>query len=114
MSKNLEVGYYADTIAVYVRVSWCHFPLIQESDIFKAITPTLLSGHVSAHASAISWHQKMVATWVNHPPLVGCFQEEDTSISHVNHFPDDGHQMLSGSSGKETVWFCVHSRYIPL
>ncbi|KAK0244827.1 hypothetical protein EDD85DRAFT_785194 [Armillaria nabsnona] len=87
VSKNLEAGYYADIIAAYVR----------------AIAPTLLVGRVSAHANAVSRRQKMVATWANHPPLVGCFREEDVRNSHVYHYPDDSRQMLSGLSGKETV-----------
>ncbi|KAK0430833.1 hypothetical protein EV421DRAFT_1856285 [Armillaria borealis] len=87
VSKNLEVGYYADTIAAYVR----------------AIAPTLLVGRVLAHTNAISQRQKMVATWANHTPLVGCFREEDTKNSHIYHSPDDGHQTSSGSSGTETV-----------
>ncbi|KAK0244817.1 hypothetical protein EDD85DRAFT_785183 [Armillaria nabsnona] len=54
---NLDSAYYADVIATYV----------------KAIAPTLLVGCVSAHANAVSQHEKMVAMWSNHPPLVGCF-----------------------------------------
>ncbi|PBK62557.1 hypothetical protein ARMSODRAFT_964056 [Armillaria solidipes] len=87
VSKNLGAGYYVDTIAAYIR----------------AIAPTLLVGRVSAHTNTVLRRQKMVATWANHPPLVGCFREEDASNSHVYHCPDDGHQMLSGSLGKETV-----------
>ncbi|SJL18779.1 uncharacterized protein ARMOST_22379 [Armillaria ostoyae] len=55
VSKNLEVGYYTDTIAVYVR----------------AIALTLLVGCFSAHPNAILQRQKMVSTWEYHPPLVG-------------------------------------------
>ncbi|PBK96148.1 hypothetical protein ARMGADRAFT_1061787 [Armillaria gallica] len=82
VSKNLQVGYYADTIAAYVR----------------AIAPTLLVGRVSAHANAISQRQKMVSMWENHPPLVGCFRETGTDNSHR----PDGDQTVAGLSGKET------------
>ncbi len=99
VSKNLEVGYYADTIAAYVRVSLHRFAFIQESDFFKAISPTLLVGRVSAHANAISQRQKMVSMWENHPPLVGCFRETGTDNSHR----PDGDQMVAGLSRKETV-----------
>ncbi|KAK0472627.1 hypothetical protein IW261DRAFT_736667 [Armillaria novae-zelandiae] len=87
VSKNAEFSYYADVIASYVR----------------AIAPTLLVGRVSAHANSVLRRQKMVAMWENHTPLVGCFREEDTNNDRVYHSPDVGHQMLSGSSGKETV-----------
>ncbi|KAK0244823.1 hypothetical protein EDD85DRAFT_932820 [Armillaria nabsnona] len=87
VSKNSEVSYYADNITAYVR----------------AIAPTLLVGRVSAHANAVSRRRKMVATWANHPPLVGCFREEDVRNSHVYHYSDDSHQMSSGLSGNETV-----------
>ncbi|SJL18790.1 uncharacterized protein ARMOST_22391 [Armillaria ostoyae] len=103
VSKNLGAGYYADIIAAYVKVNLHRFAFTEGSDIFKAIAPTLLVGRVSAHANTVSRRQKMVATWANHPPLVGCFREEDANNSHVYHCPDDGHQMLSGSLGKETV-----------
>ncbi len=103
VSKNSEVSYYADNITSYVRVSLHRFAAIQESDIFKAIAPTLLVGRVSAYANTISRRKKMVATWENHPPLVGCFREEDVGDSHVYHYPDDSHQMSSGLSGNETV-----------
>ncbi len=99
VSKNLQVGYYADTIAAYVRVSLNRFAFIQKSDIFKAIAPTLLVGRFSAHANAISQRQKMVATWANHPPLVGCFREASTD----NSYRRDGDQTVAGLSGKETV-----------
>ncbi|KAK0185435.1 hypothetical protein F5146DRAFT_1165124, partial [Armillaria mellea] len=84
VSKNSESSYYADTIVTYV----------------KLIAPTLLVGRVSAHANTSLRRQQMVAMWENHPPLVGCFGEEGTNNSH---HPDDGDQMVSGSSGKETV-----------
>ncbi|SJL15468.1 uncharacterized protein ARMOST_18966 [Armillaria ostoyae] len=85
LSKNLEAGYYVDIIAPYIKV----------------ISPTLLVGRVSAHANAVSRREKMVAMWENHPPLVGCFREEGTDISHS---PYGGHQTVSGSSmGNETV-----------
>ncbi|KAK0201361.1 hypothetical protein DFS33DRAFT_979657 [Desarmillaria ectypa] len=87
VSKNSRTGYYTDIIAAYI----------------KTIAPTFLVGRVSAHAKASSYRQKMVAMWENHPPLVGCFREENTNNSQVCHFPDDGHQTLSGLSGKETV-----------
>ncbi|PBK62560.1 hypothetical protein ARMSODRAFT_1024760 [Armillaria solidipes] len=84
VSRNLESAYYADIIAVYVR----------------PIAPTLLVGRVSAHANTSLRREQMVAQWENHPPLVGCFREEDTNNTHR---PDDGHQTVSGLSGKETV-----------
>ncbi|KAK0244896.1 hypothetical protein EDD85DRAFT_785263 [Armillaria nabsnona] len=87
VSKNLESSFYADIVAAYC----------------KAIAPTLLVGRVLAHTNAMSRRQKIVAMWENHPPLVGCFREEDTNNSHVYHFPDDGHQTSLGSPGKETV-----------
>ncbi|KAK0185440.1 hypothetical protein F5146DRAFT_1227837 [Armillaria mellea] len=85
VSQDSESGYYADTIASYVR----------------AISPTLLVGRVSAHANASSRRQQMVAMLENHPPLVGCFREE---VNDNIQSPDDGRQTVSGSSmGKETV-----------
>ncbi|PBK62554.1 hypothetical protein ARMSODRAFT_1024754 [Armillaria solidipes] len=84
VSKNLESAYYADIIVAYI----------------KPIAPTLLVARVSAHATASLRREQMVAMWENHPPLVGCFREEGTDNSH---HPDDGDQMVSGSSGKETV-----------
>ncbi|SJL15475.1 uncharacterized protein ARMOST_18973 [Armillaria ostoyae] len=86
VSRNLKASYYADTIAAYIR----------------AIAPTLLVGRVSAYANTISARRKMVATFENHPPLVGCFRDEDTNNSSGCHCLD-GHQTSSGSSGKETV-----------
>ncbi|KAK0185434.1 hypothetical protein F5146DRAFT_180949 [Armillaria mellea] len=87
VSKNAGSSYYGDVIAAYVR----------------AIAPTLLVGRVSAYANSVSRRQKMVAMWENHTPLVGCFREDDTDNDRVYHCPDDGRQMLSGLSGKETV-----------
>ncbi|KAK0430832.1 hypothetical protein EV421DRAFT_2041574 [Armillaria borealis] len=84
VSRNLESSYYADIIATYVR----------------PIAPTLLVGRVSAHANTSLRREQMVSQWENHPPLVGCFREEDTNNSHR---PDDGDQMVSGLSGKQTV-----------
>lgn len=98
VSRNSESGFYADMIAAYIRVSFHWVPFVLRFDTFKAIAPTLLVGRVSAHANAILQRQKMVVMWENHPPLVGCFREEDTNNSH-----DDGHQTSSGSSSKETV-----------
>ncbi|KAK0244843.1 hypothetical protein EDD85DRAFT_932833 [Armillaria nabsnona] len=86
LSKNSESTYYADIISAYV----------------KAIAPTLLVGRVSVYANTISARRKMVAIWEDHPPLVGCFREDDTNSSGC-HCLDDGHQTSSGSSGKETV-----------
>ncbi|SJL15463.1 uncharacterized protein ARMOST_18961 [Armillaria ostoyae] len=83
IESNLESSYYADIIATYVR----------------AIAPTLLVGRVSAHANANRRREQMVAQWENHPPLVGCFREGNDN----SHSPDDGDQMVSGLSGKETV-----------
>ncbi|PBK96117.1 hypothetical protein ARMGADRAFT_1077628 [Armillaria gallica] len=87
VSKNSESTYYADIISAYV----------------KAIAPTLLVGRVSAYANTISARQKMVAKWENHPPLVGCFRDEDTNNSSGCHCLNDGHKTSSGSSGKEAV-----------
>ncbi|KAK0244813.1 hypothetical protein EDD85DRAFT_946109 [Armillaria nabsnona] len=84
VSRNLESAYYADIIAAYI----------------KPIATTLLVGRVSAHANASLRRQKMAAMWENHPPLVGCFREDGTNNSHR---PDDGHETVSGLSGKETV-----------
>ncbi|SJL18786.1 uncharacterized protein ARMOST_22386 [Armillaria ostoyae] len=84
VSRNLESSYYADIIAAYVR----------------PIAPTLLVARVSAHANTSLRREQVVAQWENHPPLVGCFREEDTNNSHRT---DDGHQTVSGLSGKETV-----------
>ncbi|KAK0429768.1 hypothetical protein EV421DRAFT_2025793 [Armillaria borealis] len=84
VSRNLESSYYADIIAAYVR----------------PIAPTLLVARVSAHANTSLRREQMVAQWENHPPLVGCFREEDTNNSHHS---DDDHQTVSGLSGKETV-----------
>ncbi|PBK96136.1 hypothetical protein ARMGADRAFT_1142865 [Armillaria gallica] len=87
VSRNLKASYYADTIAAYIR----------------AVAPTLLVGRVSAYANTISARQKMVTMWETHPPLVGCFRDEDTNNSSGCHCLDDRHQTSSGSSGKETV-----------
>ncbi|SJL17113.1 uncharacterized protein ARMOST_20655 [Armillaria ostoyae] len=84
VSRNLESPYYADIIAMYV---W-------------PIAPMLLVTRISAHATASLRREQMVAMWEKHPPLVGCFREEGTDNSH---HPDDGDQIVSGSSGKETV-----------
>ncbi|KAK0472623.1 hypothetical protein IW261DRAFT_1507363 [Armillaria novae-zelandiae] len=86
-SRNLKASYYADTIAAYV----------------KAIAPTLLIGRVSAYANTISARQQMVAMWENHAPLVGCFRDEDTNNSSGCHCRDDGYQLSSGTSDKDTV-----------
>ncbi|PBK62545.1 hypothetical protein ARMSODRAFT_964045 [Armillaria solidipes] len=85
--KNPKSTFYADIISAYI----------------KAIAPTLLVGRVSAYANTISARRKMVAMWENHPPLVGCFRDEDTNNSSGCHRLDDGNQMLSVWSGKETV-----------
>ncbi|KAK0185437.1 hypothetical protein F5146DRAFT_1227834 [Armillaria mellea] len=83
--QNSVSGYYVDVISAYVRV----------------IAPTLLAGRVSARANASSRRQRIVATWENHPPLVGCFSEPGVYNSHCG---DDERQMMSGSSiGNETV-----------
>ncbi|KAK0460267.1 uncharacterized protein EV420DRAFT_1763158 [Desarmillaria tabescens] len=87
VSKNLESVFYADLIAAYI----------------KAIAPTLLVGRISAHANASSRRQQMVTMLENHPPLVGCFREEGTENTHPYDSQNDGHQAVSGSSGKETV-----------
>ncbi|KAK0222374.1 hypothetical protein IW262DRAFT_1380132 [Armillaria fumosa] len=87
VSRNLQAGYYADTIAAYIR----------------AIAPTLLVGRVSAYVNTISARRKMVAMWENHTPLVGCFRDEDTNNSSICHCLGDGYQMSSGTSGKETL-----------
>ncbi|KAK0472640.1 hypothetical protein IW261DRAFT_1570751 [Armillaria novae-zelandiae] len=82
VSKNLESSYYMDIVTAYVR----------------AIAPTLLVGHISAHAKANLHRQQTVAMWENHPPLVGSFREE------VNNNLDDGYQtVLRSSMGNETV-----------
>ncbi|KAK0185432.1 hypothetical protein F5146DRAFT_1143887 [Armillaria mellea] len=86
-SKNSEYSYYADIIMAYAKV----------------IAPTLLVGRVIAYANMISARQRMVDMWENHPPLVGCFREEVTKNRSGSHFLDDGHEMVSRSSGRETV-----------
>ncbi|KAK0244809.1 hypothetical protein EDD85DRAFT_213015 [Armillaria nabsnona] len=65
VSRNLEASFYADTFVAYV----------------KAIAPTLLVGRVLSHANASSRRQQMIALRENHPPLVGCFREEDANNS---------------------------------
>ncbi|KAK0492349.1 hypothetical protein EDD18DRAFT_1109099 [Armillaria luteobubalina] len=84
IGRNLESANYADIVAAYI----------------KPIAPTLLVARVSAHGNTSLRQEQMVAMWEHHRPLDGCFGEECTNNSHLL---DDGDQMVSGSSGKETV-----------